>query len=88
MIAIILLQKTGSDSLAGLSGGGNNLFSSKSSMGLLSKITIFLTICFILNSLLIAKVINNQYKHSSKIINSILDDTNIDKRLEVPENVE
>ena len=89
MVGIILMQKTGSDSIAGLSGGGSNLFSHKSSMNLLSKITIFLAMAFILNSLVIAKIINNEHKKSSRLIESIVSDpVVIDRKLEVPQDTE
>ena len=72
LIAIIMLQKTGTDSLAGLSGGGNGVMSSKSSANVFTKITFYLAIAFIINSLIIAKVSRDNYlKSTSSIIQSI-----------------
>lgn len=55
LIAVILLQKTGTDSLAGLSGGGHGMLSSRTASNVFSKATIGLAIAFMLNSLIIAK---------------------------------
>lgn len=88
LIGIILIQKTGTDSLAGLSGGGHNIFSSKSSTNFLTKATIILTICFITNSIIIAKVINNEHHKSIKLIKSINQDTSTIRKLEAPEITE
>ena len=68
LICVILLQKTGSDSLAGLSSGGNNAFSSKSASGIFTKTTIFLAMAFIVNSLLIVKITKDAFLASNKSI--------------------
>jgi preprotein translocase subunit SecG len=85
LIGIILMQKTGADSLSGLSGSGHNLFSSKSTTNILTKATVILAICFVFNSLLIAKMINEEHK-KGKI--SLLDGINQEsepQKLEAPE---
>ncbi len=70
LIAVILVQKTGTDSLAGLSGGGHNVFSSRASSNFLSKLTTILAIAFMVNSLIIAKVTATDVK-SKSIVDSI-----------------
>lgn len=70
LIGVILLQKTGSDSLAGLSGSGHNVFSNRSASNIFNKTTIVLAAAFMINSLIIAKVIKSEYLASNK---SILD---------------
>ena len=92
MIFVILLQKTGANSLAGLSGGGNSAFSTKTTSNALYKITIILAICFIVNSLVIAKIINSAHtdKHKS-ISESIVHDQSKKeqvKKIEAPEAAE
>ncbi|MDF3047184.1 MAG: preprotein translocase subunit SecG [Candidatus Midichloriaceae bacterium] len=82
LIGIILLQKNGADSLAGLSGGGHNVLSGRSTTNILTKATIILAICFIFNSLIIAKLVNSSHKANKNLIESIAPESK-DKRLEV-----
>lgn len=86
MAFVILLQKTGTDSLAGLSGGGMSFLSNKSSNNVFYKITVFLAIAFMLNSLLIAKISMVNIKSKSSIIEQI-DGESMPKEVEptVPE---
>lgn len=70
LIGIILIQKTGSDSLSGLSGSGNSLISSRTSSNIFTKITIILTIAFMINSLVIAKIYVVHSKSKISILNS------------------
>ncbi len=72
LIAVILIQKTGTDGLAGLSGGGHNVFSSRASSNLLTKLTTVLAIAFMVNSLVIAKVSISSSKPSKSIVDSIV----------------
>lgn len=71
LVIFVLLQKTSADSLAGLSGGGNNIFSARSTSGFLTKVTAILAICFFVNCVVIAKVINNQYKQENKFFENM-----------------
>ncbi len=71
MIACILLQKTGADSLSGLSGSGGSIFSARSANTFLYKVTIFLAVCFFVNSIAIAKVINNEYSNRTSILKNM-----------------
>ena len=87
LIGVILLQKTGGDSLAGLSGGGNGLLSSKSTANVFSKITIYLSIAFIINSLLIAKIEKDNFLKSTRsIIDNIVvtPEQKVNKEQEAP----
>lgn len=68
---VILLQKTGSDSLAGLSGGGMSFLSSKSSSNIFYKATVFLAFAFMLNSLIIAKISSVDIKSKSSILDQM-----------------
>jgi preprotein translocase subunit SecG len=56
LILVIMLQKTGTDSLAGLAGGGHGVLSSRTTSNMFSKVTVILAIAFIVNSLIIAKI--------------------------------
>ena len=71
LIAVILVQKTGTDSLAGLSGGGHNVFSSRASSNLLTKLTTILAIAFMVNCMVIAKVSANNNKATKSIVDTI-----------------
>ncbi len=71
LIAVILVQKTGADGLAGLSGGGHNVFSSRASSNLLTKLTTILAIAFMVNSMVIAKVSIMSSKETKSIVDSI-----------------
>lgn len=83
LILTILIQKTGGDSLAGLSGGGHGVFSSRSSSNMFSKATIILAIAFMANSLLIAKVSMHTNKPKQSLIESIENDNNSKKVQEI-----
>lgn len=72
LIAVILVQKTGTDGLAGLSGGGHNVFSSRASSNLLTKLTTVLAIAFMVNSMVIAKVSIVNSKGTKSIVDSIV----------------
>ena len=67
LILVILLQKTGTDSLAGLSGSGHNFMSAKATTSVLSKITIYLAIAFMVNSLIIVRVTADSLKTTHSI---------------------
>lgn len=67
LILVILLQKTGTDSLAGLSGSGHNFMSAKATTSIMSKITIYLAIAFMVNSLIIVRVTADNLKPSMSI---------------------
>jgi preprotein translocase subunit SecG len=71
LVALILVQKTGTDSLAGLSGGGHNVFSSKGSSNFLTKLTAILATAFMINCLVIAKVSSSSSKDTKSIIDTI-----------------
>lgn len=57
LIGIILLQKTGADSLSGLSGGGNTgVVSARAAATFLTRTTIILAAAFMLNSIVLANL--------------------------------
>jgi preprotein translocase subunit SecG len=69
LIIIVLMQKTDEDSLSGIGGNSNptnSAFSSKSSVNIVTKITFFLVIAFMLNCLFLASI--------SKLINKSISD--------------
>lgn len=87
LIGIILIQKTGADSLSGLSGSGNSLVSSRTSSNIFTKITIILTIAFMVNSMAIAKIYVVHSKSKVSILDTQIDDdstNNKNKTLEAP----
>lgn len=71
MAILILLQKTGGDSLAGLSGGGGNVVSSRSSSNALYKITVFLAVAFFINSIIISKIYLKDIQSKTSIIEDL-----------------
>jgi preprotein translocase subunit SecG len=73
------MQKTGGDSLAGLSGSGHNFLSNKSASNIFSKATIILAVAFMINSLLIAKNITHQTKPKISITHSLGTNHNTEK---------
>ncbi|GAB4166177.1 MAG: preprotein translocase subunit SecG [Rickettsiaceae bacterium] len=58
LVVVILLQKTSTDGLSGIGGGGNNmgLVSGRSAANFLTRTTIVLGIAFFLNSIVIANL--------------------------------
>lgn len=79
LISVILLQKTSSDGVSGLSGGGNNmgLVAGRTTANFLTRITSILIFCFFANAILMANL-------SSKTGTNILDkiDKETDKKVE------
>ncbi len=72
LIVAVMLQKTGVDSLAGLGGGsvggGPNV---QHSTNALAKFTYILAVFFMLNCLLIGRLINDNYKKHNNITQDI-----------------
>lgn len=66
MIGVILIQRTSSDGLSGLSGGGggNALFSVRGKANILTKLTTFLAIGFLITSLTLAYLAAHKPKDS------------------------
>ncbi|NDB83001.1 MAG: preprotein translocase subunit SecG [Alphaproteobacteria bacterium] len=57
LVTVILIQRTGSDSLSGLSGGGNTgAMSARSAANFLTYTTVILAMLFLLNSILLANL--------------------------------
>ena len=71
----ILIQKTGTDGLSGLSGGSSNFGTvpKRRKGDFLTKTTMFLAILFMLNSIIIAKVFISEIHESKKITDGIDD---------------
>lgn len=79
MICVILLQRSSSDGLSGLSGGssgGNSLISGRTSANLLTKTTSFLAIAFMANSLAMATITARNASPIDKVIENISTETN------------
>ncbi len=76
MIVIILIQRSASDGMAGLAGGGNSVMSGRASANLLTRITAILATIFIVNSLTMA-AISSRASNSEK---SIIDEIQIDQK--------
>ena len=69
LILIVLIQKSGTDSLGGIgggSGGAMSVISSKASANILTRITMFLVVIFFVNSLALAYIASN-YNETSKV---------------------
>lgn len=66
LIIVILLQKNNSDGLAGLGGSGGNmgLVTARTAANFFTRITVFLAILFMSNSLLLANLSNKGHKEA------------------------
>lgn len=84
MVLVVLFQKSGTDSLAGLSGGGHGLVSGKTSTTLITKLTFFLAIAFMINSLLLAKFTIVNFQSSSDLLKSITGPIPLDQMEDIP----
>ncbi|MCF8493777.1 MAG: preprotein translocase subunit SecG [Rickettsiaceae bacterium] len=70
LVVVILLQKTSTDGLSGIGGGGNNmgLMSGRSAANFLTRTTIVLGVIFFANALMLANLSSKSHKSiSSKI---------------------
>ena len=67
LIIVILLQKNNSDGLAGLGGSGSNmgLVTARSAANFFTRVTVFLAILFMANSLLLANLSNKGHSHET-----------------------
>lgn len=72
LIVIILIQKTSTDGLSGIGGGGNNmgLVSGRAAANFLTKTTIFLAVIFFVNALILANISSNNQGNISKKLDS------------------
>jgi preprotein translocase subunit SecG len=65
LIGVILLQRTGADSLSGLSGGGNTgVVSARAAANFLTRTTVILASLFILNSIVLANLSSKTHSDS------------------------
>jgi len=71
LILSVLLQRTGTDSLGGLGGGGGGILSSRAKSDFLTKSTVFFAIIFIGNSLILGNIIARESKSGSVIEKNI-----------------
>ncbi len=63
LVAVILLQKTSTDGLSGIGGGGNNMgiMSGRSAANFLTRTTIILAIVFFVNAVILANLSTQKY---------------------------
>lgn len=77
MVGVILLQRSSSDGLAGLSGGsggGNGLISGRASANILTKTTAILATAFMINSLAMATITARSSSLADSVIEKIQED--------------
>lgn len=74
LIAIVLLQSSDEDALSGIGGsiGNSSILSHKSSVDLVTKVTIILGCCLIANSLALTVISKNRYSRHETIIEDYL----------------
>lgn len=84
LVGAVLIQQTGADSLGGLSGGGHNMLSQRSTSDALSKTTILLSVLFLLNCLAIAKSMQTTPNTHHSIAQEILEKSK-SQELDAPE---
>lgn len=72
LVVVILLQKTSTDGLSGIGGGGNNMgvMSGRSAANFLTKTTIVLAIIFFANALVLANLSTQKHTDIAKKIES------------------
>ena len=78
MVVLVLIQKSDGDSLSGLgsgSGGLNSAISGRSTMSILSKITMSLATLFMINCLVLASLTKNKSNSISKELNEVIKET-------------
>jgi preprotein translocase subunit SecG len=75
---VILLQKSSSIGLGAYSGSNESLFGAKGPQGFLAKITFFLIIAFVLNTILLGYMYNKTYNKS------VIDEVKIEQSIPVP----
>jgi preprotein translocase subunit SecG len=70
LVIVVMLQSSDEDTLSGIGSGSmqSRLLSHKSSVDLITKITIFLGIVFMLNSFLLVSVYTRQYSRENKSV--------------------
>lgn len=73
LIGIILVQKSSTDGLSGLSGGnsGFNVIGSRASANILTKLTSLLALFFIVNSIVLSNITSRGNDKAVKIVESI-----------------
>ncbi len=72
LVIVILIQRTGADSLSGLSGGGNSgIMSARSATNFLTNVTIVLAAFFLLNSIVLSNLSSKVAMHNEVIKSSI-----------------
>ncbi len=78
LICIILLQSSDEDALSGIGAGASStsILSHKSTVDLITRVTIFLIICFLINSLSLAVIAKKKYKKGEMIIQDYINKTN------------
>ena len=82
MVILVLIQKSDGDSLSGLgsgSGGLNSAISGRSTMSILSKITMSLATLFMINCLVLASMTKNKSNSISKELNEVIKETEASK---------
>ena len=82
MVILVLIQKSDGDSLSGLgsgSGGLNSAISGRSSMSILSKVTMFLVAIFMINCLILASITKKKSISISKELESVIKETDAKK---------
>jgi len=82
MVILVLIQKSDGDSLSGLgsgSGGLNSAISGRSTMSILSKVTMSLATLFMINCLVLASLTKNKSSSISKELNEVIKETEATK---------
>jgi preprotein translocase subunit SecG len=76
LIVVILLQKTSSDGLSGIGGGGSNmgLVSGRSAANFLTKTTIVLAAIFFINAIILANISSKPKASISHKIEKVLEE--------------
>jgi preprotein translocase subunit SecG len=87
LVIVILLQKTSTDGLSGIGGGGNNMgvMSGRSAANFLTKTTIILAIVFFANAIVLANLSTKKHTDFSTKLEKIEQTTDEDKTDSVEE---
>lgn len=68
LIIVILLQKTGADSIGGIGGGNMGVVSARSAANFLTKTTVILASLFFINAIILANLSSRKVSHIDQTI--------------------
>jgi protein translocase SecG subunit len=68
LVFSVLMQKTGADSISGLSMTGKSVLSNRAASNLLTKATVIFATAFMINSLILAKIVVHKTESAKSVL--------------------